>query len=257
MYTQKMNENDKVKIVILAAGKGTRMKSELPKVLVKFNGKPMIRHLLDSVHKANIDDKPVIVVGYKKEEVMKELGDKHQYAIQEEQLGTGHAVMSTEKLLKNKSDHVMVLYGDSPFVSSETIKKLIDKHILSNGTITMATIKLEDFQDWRKCFYTSFSRIIRNKNGEIVKDVQFRDTNDEEKKITEVNPCYFIFNAEWLWKKLRELKTDNDQKQYLLPDLIKIAMQEREKIESIVIDPHEGLAVNSKEELEILEKLVK
>lgn len=251
-----MNDKNKIRIVILAAGKGTRMKSELPKVLVKLNGKPMIRHLLDSIHKSNIDEKPIIVVGYKKEGVIKELGDKYQYVFQEEQLGTGHAVMSTENILLNKTDNIMVLPSDHPFISPETIKKLSKKHLESGAKITMATTKLPDFKGWRSAFYTSFSRIVRDKNSKIIKDVQFRDTNEEEKKITEVNPIYFCFEAEWLWKKLKTLKTDNDQKQYYLTDVIKMAMEENQKIESIHIDAREALAANSQEELEILEKLI-
>lgn len=250
-----MNLENKIKIVILAAGKGTRMKSDLPKALIRVRGKAMVRHLLDSIKKSKINSKPVIVVGFEKEKVMAELRSDYDYAVQEEQLGTGHAVQCAEELLRDSSDHVLVLYSDSPFVSPETIDCLIDKHLKSDGKITMATIKLENFDDWRTFFYKSFSRIIRNENNEIVRDVQFRDANEEEKTITEVNPCYFIFESRWLWKKLKTLDTNNDQKQYYLTDLIKMAMEEGEKIESINIDPLEGLSVNSKEELELLEKL--
>lgn len=250
-----MNQKNKIKVVILAAGKGTRMKSELPKALVKIKGKAMIKHLLDSVGKSKIDSKPIIVVGFEKEKIISELGDDYDYAVQEEQLGTGHAVLCAENKLKGTSDHVLVLYSDSPFVSRETINCLMGKHLESNGKITMATIKLENFDEWRSFFYKSFSRIIRDKNGKITRDVQFRDAEDEEKNITEVNPCYFIFESNWLWKKLKTLNTENDQKQYYLTDLIKIAMEEGEKIESVSIDPLEGLSANSKEELELLEKL--
>ncbi|MFH1201138.1 MAG: NTP transferase domain-containing protein [bacterium] len=247
--------DSKIKIIILAAGKGTRMKSELPKVLMELNGKPMIKYVLDAVAKSGIDEHPVIVVGYKKDEVMEELGNTYTYAIQDEQLGTGHAIMSTEVLLKDNTENVMVLPSDHPFISTETIKKIAEKHLGSTAKITMATVKLADFEDWRSVFYNSFSRIIRKKNGEIVKDVQFRDANEEERKITEVNPIFFCFEAKWLWENLKNLKTDNDQKQYYQTDLIKMAMQQGEKIESVEIDSREALAANSKEELEILEKL--
>ena len=248
--------NEKIKIVVLAAGVGTRMKNELPKVLVKLNDRPIIKHLLESIHESGIDNRPVIVVGYKKEEVMRELGKEHyDYAVQEEQLGTGHAVLSAEKMLKGNGEHVLVLYGDSPFISAETIKKLVAKHLESKGKITMATIIVPDFKDWRSIYDKSFSRIVRDANGKIVKDVQIRDTKDEEKKITEVNACFLIFNAKWLWEKLKTLDRNNEQKQYYLTDLIEKAIKEGEEIESISIDPREGLAANSKEELEILEKL--
>jgi len=251
-----MTKNKKIKIVILAAGKGKRMGSDLPKALAPLRGKAMIKHLLESVEKSGICETPLIVVGVGKELVMKELGDKYNYTHQEEPLGTGHAVMCTHKDLKDKADHVLVLYSDSPFMKPETIKKLADKHLNSGAKITMATVKLTDFEDWRAFFYKNFSRIIRDNKGEIVKSVEFKDANDEEKKIKEVNPCYFCFDAKWLWKKLENLKNDNTQKEYYLTDLVKMAMEEGLKIESIPIDPQEALAANSKEELEILENFV-
>ena len=251
-----MDKKEKIRVIILAGGKGNRMRSELPKVLTKLRGESMIKHLLSSVQTSGVDARPLIVVGYGKEAVMNELGDKYDYATQSEQLGTGHAVAVAERILKNKADHVVVLYGDHPFVSSETIKKLVEKHLDSGGKITMATVKLPDFEDWRNVFYANFSRIIRDAKGNITKDVQFKDANIEEKKVTEVNPCYFCFKADWLWEKLKTLNTNNAQKEYYLTDLVKIAMQEKTKIESINIEPREALGVNSKEELEILEKMI-
>ncbi len=244
-----------VQIIILAAGHGKRMKSELPKVLIPLSGKPLLAHVLDSVKKTGICDKPVIVVGQQRELVIKTLGRDYEYIVQEEQKGTGHAVKSAQKTLENASDHLVVLYGDHPFISPETIKKLVLKHLSSKGKITMATVNLPDFKDWRAVFYKNFSRIIRDKNGKIAEDVQFKDANEDIKKITEVNPCYFCFEAKWLWNNLKTLGTDNAQKEYYLTDLIKKAIKEKAKIESISIDPREALGVNSKEELEILEKL--
>ena len=247
--------DDTIRIVILAAGHGTRMKSELPKVLERVKGKPMIKYLLEAVRKSGIKSKPVIVVGYEKEKVIKELGSDYDYVIQEKQLGTGHAVMVAREILKNDADHVIVLYGDHPLVKPETIKKLREHHLKSKGKVTMATFTVTDFNDWHSIFYKNFSRIIRDKNGDIVKDVQFKDASDEEKKVRELNPCYFCFEAKWLWENLKKLNTDNAQKEYYLTDLVKIAMREKNKIESIEIDPHEALGINSKEELDILEKI--
>lgn len=244
----------KIKVLILAAGKGTRMKSDLPKALVKVQGKSMIKHVLDAVRESGIDSRLVIVVGHEKERVIAELGDKYDYVVQEEQLGTGHAVLSAYEFLKGKAENLIVLPSDHPFVSPETIKKLAAKHTESGAKITMALIMLPDFEGWRSFFYNNFSRIIRNSKGEIVRDVQFKDLNEEEKKIKEVNPIYFCFDANWLWEKIKTLKTDNAQSEYYLTDLIKIAMSEGDKVESINIDPAEGMAANSSEELEILEK---
>lgn len=247
--------SDRVKILILAGGKGTRMKDNLPKALIPVKGEPIIKHLLKSIKESGIDDKPTIVVGYEKEKVISELGDEYKYVVQENQLGSGHAVMVAEKILKDKTDHVMVLYCDHPFVSSKTIQELVKKHLDSKGKITMAAVALPDFKDWRKIFYSNFSRIIRDENGNIVKDVQFKDANDKEKEITEVNPCYFCFESTWLWEKLKKLNTDNAQREYYLTDLVKIAMEEKIKTESIQIDPREALGANSKEELAILESI--
>jgi bifunctional UDP-N-acetylglucosamine pyrophosphorylase/glucosamine-1-phosphate N-acetyltransferase len=250
-----MPNKGKTRIVILAAGKGTRMKSELPKVLETVKGKPMIQYLLESIAKSGINSRPIIVVGYEKEKVIKTLGTAYDYVVQEKQLGTGHAVIMAQKILENKADQIIVLYGDHPLISPETIKQLEDTHLKSGSKITMATFMVPDFEEWRNIFYKNFSRIIRNENGSIIKDVQFKDATDEEKKVKELNPCYFCFDAKWLWENLKRLNTDNTQKEYYLTDLIKIAMNEKEKIQSINIDPHEALGVNSKEELETLEKL--
>ena len=251
--------NNETKIIILAAGKGERMNSDEPKVLTKVRGKSMIKYLLESVHESGVDDKPTIIVGYKKEIVMNELGKENKqyhYINQETQRGTGHAVSLAKDYLKDTTEHIMVLYGDHPFVSAKTIKKINEKHLKSKKEITMATVKLPDFKDWRINF-VNFSRIIRDRNEKIIKDIQFKDASDEEKKVTEVNPCYFCFNTIWLWKNLESLKNDNAQKEYYLTDLIKIATTEGIEIESMEIEPYEALGANTRAELEILENSAK
>lgn len=245
----------KVKIIILAGGKGTRMNHDFPKVLVNLKGKPMIKHLLESVKKSEICPKPCIVVGYGKELVMQELGNEYDYAIQEQQLGTGHAVLCAEEYVKD-SESVLVLYGDNPYMTSETMKRLVSEHLKFKNKITMATVELPDFKDWREFFYKNFSRIIRDANGKILKSVEFKDATEKERSILEVNPCYFCFDTKWLFEKLKTLKNNNTQKEYYLTDLVKIAEDEKENLESIKIDPKEALAVNSQEELEILEKFI-
>ena len=245
-----MNE-DKIKIIILAAGKGTRMQSDLPKVLAKVKGKPMIARLLETVEASGIDEHPTIVVGYRKELVMEELGNKSHYAEQKDQLGTGHGVMAAKEHLENRAKHIIVLYGDQPLTSAQTIRKIADKHRASKKKITMATVALPDFADWRACF-ANFSRIIRNEKGTVIRTIEKKDATDEEQRITEVNPCYFCFDAAWMWNELENLKNDNVQKEYYLTDLIKIATSEGIEIESIEIDAHEALGANTKEELETL-----
>lgn len=245
-----------VQIIILAAGHGKRMQSELPKVLVPLHGKPLVTHVLEQIKSSGITSVPVIVVGQHRELVMKTLGDSYKYAVQEEQLGTGHAVMSAKSMLPLDTKHVMVLYGDHPFISASTIKNLMAKHLNTDSKLTMATVQLPDFLEWRSVFYNNFGRIVRNESGDISKIVEFKDTKtDEERNIKEVNPSYFCFDAEWLWENLKKINTDNAQKEYYLTDLVKIAMQEKIKIQSVSIDPREALGVNSKQELETLEGL--
>lgn len=248
-----MIEQNKTKIIVLAAGKGVRMGGDLPKVLAKVKGQFTIKRLLLAVDKSGIDDNPVIVVGYKKELVINELGNKYHYINQENQLGTGHAVGSVKDYLKNKAENIIVLYGDHPLISADTIKKINEAHIRSGKKITMATVKLENFRDWRINF-VNFSRIIRDGKGKIIKDVQYKDATDQEKKVTEVNPCYFCFDASWLWDNLETLKNDNAQKEYYLTDLVKIATQNGIETESINIEPIEALGANTKAELETLER---
>lgn len=245
---------DNIKIIILAAGKGTRMKSELPKALLKLHDKHMIKHLLDSIDEAALDPKPIIVVGYEKELVMKELGDKYEYVVQEEQLGTGHAVMTAENACKN-IDNIIVISGDQPFIKSGTIKKLWERHKNSNATLTITTTTLPDFEDWRKAFIT-YGRILRI-DGKII-NKEIKDCTEEELKIKEVNVSCYAFKTEWLWNKLKKLdRNSNSQKEYQLTDLWKIAGEEGEKIDSIDVNALETLGVNSKEELEILENILR
>jgi len=241
---------NKIRIVILAAGKGTRMKSELPKVLAPLRGQHMIRHLLESVDNSGIDPKPIVVVGHEKELVMKELGNKYEYVVQEELLGTGHAVACAQVACKD-TENIIVISGDQPFIKTETIKNLLSKHLNSKAKLTITTAELPDFQDWRAAFI-KYGRILRD--GEKIIDREFKDATDKEKEITEVNVSLYAFNAKWLWENYKKINAHtNSQKEYYLTDLWQIASQNGDKIESFQIDPAEALGANSKEELEILE----
>jgi len=243
--------SNEVKIVILAAGKGTRMQSPLPKVLAPLRGKHMIKHLLESVDETQIDPKPIVVVGYEKNLVMKELGDKYEYVVQEEQLGTGHAVACTKNACEGV-EHIMVISGDQPFIKTETIKNLLNKHLNSGAKLTITTAILPDFLDWREAFI-KYGRIKRD-GGKII-DREYKDATEEEKNITEVNVSLYAFNTKWLWENYKKInKEHNNQKEYYLTDLWQIASTNGDKIEIFHIDPAEALGANSKEELEILEK---
>ena len=246
-----MIKEDNFEILILAAGKGKRMQSDLPKVLVKLKGMSMIKHILNSTEKA-FHKKPIAIVGHKAELVKAELKDLCFYVTQEEQLGTGHAIACAKNNCKN-AEHVVVLSGDQPFISPKTIRNLIEKHLKSKSKITFTTTEVLDFKDWRKSFL-GFGRILR-KNGEVVGIREYKDTNELEKEIKEVNAGCYAFDAKWLWNNLEKIKNNNAQNEYYLTDLFKIAGDNKDLIETIKIDSYEALGANSKEELETLEKL--
>lgn len=242
-------------IIILAAGKGVRMKSDEPKALVKFKNKPLIKHILDTISALYLPIKPVIVVGHKKERIMEELGQNYLYAEQEQQLGTGHAVASAKKKVHPDHKIVLVLSSDQPLISKETIELLLKKHDEKKPTITMATVLMPDFEEWRSGL-RHFGRIVRGNNEEVLGIVEFKDTTEKEKLIRELNPAVYAFDSDWLWQNIGLIKNENKQGEYYLTDLIKIARDQNKKIEAVpVASLIEGLQPNSKEELEILEKI--
>lgn len=241
------------KVVILAAGKGKRMKNDLPKVLAPLKGRPMIEYLIKSVKWSGVDARPIIVVSsVNKNLISRALKNFNcRYAMQKEQLGTGHALASARRLTAG-AKKIIVLYGDHPFLKKETINKMA---VSGKAVLTMATVKVKDFKSWRKTFY-SWGRIIR-RAGEITEIVEFKDASDKEKKMKELNPALYSFDAEWLWKNLKKLKNKNVQKEYYLTDLVKFAFEEGRKVDSFEISSSEAIGINSKEELELAEKLLK
>lgn len=245
-----------LQIVVLAAGQGKRMNnSELPKVLVSLKGKPIIKYLLEAIKKSGVTVRPVIVVGQKAAMVKQALGPEYDYVFQTKQLGTGQAVACTVELLKDKAANLMVLYGDHPLITPETIKRLAESHLNSNDVITMATVKLSDFSEWRSVFEV-FGRISRDDEGRVVGITEKKDASDDELKITEVNPGYYCFQAEWLWNNLPKLKNDNAQQEYYLTDLVAVAGHAGLAINTIEIEARDALGVNLPEQLKILESLI-
>jgi bifunctional N-acetylglucosamine-1-phosphate-uridyltransferase/glucosamine-1-phosphate-acetyltransferase GlmU-like protein len=251
-----MENLNNLKIIILAAGKGVRMKSEEPKALTLLQGKPFLLHILDTLKSFDSETKPIIVVGYKKERIKEVLGEEYTYAEQYEQLGTGHAVGSARSAVDSPHDIVLVISADQPLISKETLERIIKKHLEKKPIITMGIVTVPDFEDWRVGL-NHFGRIVRGKDGAIKKIVEFKDTNDEEKKIMELNPALYAFDAKWLWENIDKIKNENAQKEYLLTDLIKMAFDQNKKIETVEIaNIIEAFQPNSKEELENLEKVV-
>ncbi len=217
----------------------------------------MIAYVLDAVKASGVCDNPIIVVGQKKEMVMEALnalGPNYTYAMQDEQLGTGHAVLQAKEVVPADAKNVMVLYCDQPLMSAETIKKLHDVHVEQNATLTMATTEVPHFDNWCAAF-SGFSRIIRDGEGKIDRTVENKDATDEERLIREVNPCYLCFKADWLWNHLTKINNENAQGEYYLTDLIHLACSEG-NITSVGIDPKEALGANTQEQLQVLEEMM-
>jgi len=240
-------------IVILAAGKGTRMGGNVPKVLVMLKNKPLILYLLGQVDKISQLIKPVIVVGYKAESVKAVLGSDYLYAHQEEQLGTAHALLAAKR--KIKAENILVLNGDIPFIKSESLKALIQMHFRKGGNISITTAQPKNFKGVYKSL-ESFGRVIRDPRHNIAAIVEFKDASSHQKKIKEINAGVYMFNTKWLWGNLEKVKNKNSQKEYYLTDIIDIAIAGGEKVNSLPIDPQEALGVNSREDLKLAETLL-
>jgi UDP-N-acetylglucosamine diphosphorylase/glucosamine-1-phosphate N-acetyltransferase len=234
-------------IVILAAGKGTRMNSDLPKVLHKLNGKPLLDHVLDESELLNPRE-IILVVGFKKEHVISHTKNRINLknVTQIEQLGTGHAVLQTEEFLKDKKGHILILYGDVPNIKASTLEPIIDDHIKNNRDLTLITAELDD--------PTGYGRIIRDKNARLLKIVEEKDCNDNEKKIKEWNPGIYIFKIPEVFEILNSIKANNASKEYYLTDAIGLAQQSNMQIKAIKIaNSDEVLGINTAGQLEELE----
>ena len=239
--------NKELRVIILAAGKGTRMNSDLPKVLHKLQGKTLIDYVIDESELLKPKE-IILVVGYKKERVIKHTESRInlKYAIQEEQLGTGHAVLQTKELLKNKKGHILILYGDVPNIKASTLLPIVDNHIINNCDLTLITAEIDD--------PTGYGRIIRDKKGNLLKIIEEKDCNNNEKKIKEWNPGIYIFKTEEVFKILDNIKTNNASKEYYLTDAIGLAQQSNMQIKAIKIaNSGEVIGINTADQLKELE----
>ncbi|HPD00693.1 MAG TPA: bifunctional UDP-N-acetylglucosamine diphosphorylase/glucosamine-1-phosphate N-acetyltransferase GlmU [Acetivibrio sp.] len=227
--------------VILAAGEGKRMKSKKAKVLHEICGMPLVKWVYQSARNAGIND-TVIVVGHKAQEVKEKLGDEILYAFQEKQLGTGHAVMQAQEHFADKEGYVIVLYGDTPLITAETLKDAISFHKENNNSATVITADLDD--------PTGYGRIIRSGDGSVLRIVEHKDASDEEKNIKEVNSGMYCFNISDLREALGELDNNNSQGEYYLTDTIEILLNKGKNVKAFKIkDSNEILGINDRIQL--------
>ncbi|HLA08541.1 MAG TPA: bifunctional UDP-N-acetylglucosamine diphosphorylase/glucosamine-1-phosphate N-acetyltransferase GlmU [Anaerolineales bacterium] len=228
----------KVTAVLLAAGQGTRMKSSMPKVLHPLCGKPMVWHVLEAL-KSAITEKPVVVVGYGAEEVKKYLGDSADCVLQEPQLGTGHAAMQAESLLKGKTDYVIVTYADMPLLRGETFRSLVETQRLNSGPFSLVTAMADDPR--------GYGRILRNPDGTVSAIVEEVVATPEQQKIKEMNVGAYCFNADWLWDALHRIPKNPKKGEYYLTDIVELAVQDSLPVQAIVHDDFsETIGINTR-----------
>lgn len=230
----------KTKSIILAAGQGTRMKSGTSKVLHEIFHKPLVYYPIEAARYAGAQE-VCLVVGHKSEEVMKTFGDTVKYALQAERLGTGHAVMQAMDFIGDDGE-ILVLYGDTPLITAQTIEKMLAFHRKKKNAVTVLSALVDD--------PTGYGRIVRDESKHFVKIVEQKDATDEEKRITEINGGMYVFEAKHLKSALSKITNNNKQQEYYLTDTIEILLHEGYNVDAIAImNPDDILGVNSREQL--------
>ena len=231
-----------LKTLILAAGEGSRMKSKLPKVLHKIMGITMVEHVIGAAENAGSDE-VAIVIGFKGDEVKEALKDrKLKYYLQAEQLGTGHAVMCADEFIDDNKD-VLILYGDTPLLTADTLKSLLDFHKKEGNGVSIISAIVDD--------PAGYGHIVRDEKGAFVKNVEHKDATDEEKLVKEINTGVYVFKGASLKKALKKLNNNNAQGEYYLPDTLEILLKDGEGVNAMAVnDVSEFYGVNSRVQLE-------
>ena len=236
-----------VKAIVLGAGKGTRMKSDLAKVLYPVAGRPMLLWVLDAVAAAQAGE-TMVVVGHQADAVRSILPDGVGSALQPAQLGTGHAVaVGLAALETDPNDEIMVIPGDMPLVTGDTLLSLLDTHRSSGAAATLLTVELEEPR--------AYGRVIRDE-GAVTAVVEVKDATREQLQVREVNTSVYVFTAEWLPRALSEIDTDNAQGEYYLTDVVGILVAAGHTVAGHACDPDEGLGINSVDEVAGVERIL-
>lgn len=236
-------------VIILAAGKGTRMKSALPKVLHEVAGKSMLAHVLDNVGEVETQ-KRVVIVGHEADMVIESLPANTEYVKQIEQLGTGHATKIAADLLADEAGATLVIAGDTPLITGDTLNALFDYHFAQKATATILTANAEN--------PTGYGRIIRGADGSVAKIVEQKDATADEAAVKEINTGTYIFDNQALFEALANLTTDNAQGEYYLTDVIEIFKNQGKIVAAKALDDYdESLGVNDRVALAQAEKVMR
>ncbi len=240
-----LDKKQKLATIIMAAGKGTRMKSDLPKVLHIVNDKPMLIHVIELAQHLH-SERIINILGHKKELVIDAIASKNvEYVIQEPQLGTGHAVQQTYPLLKDFDGDVLVLSGDVPLLRKSTIEKMLKIHRDANNGATVLTAIFDNPH--------GYGRVIRKNNDTLDFIIEEKDCNDEQRKIKEINAGIYIFKSKELFPALDKIENNNKQNEYYLPDALKHIAKSGQSIAlHITSEPMEISGVNTVEQLKEL-----
>ena len=235
--------------IILAAGKGTRMKSDLVKVLHPVCGRPMLWYPVSIAHKIG-SDKIVVVIGHQADEIKKTMNDDTLlYVYQKEQRGTAHAVMQTEPVLKDFDGTIFILCGDVPLLQISTLQRLLEFHRESASDITVLTTIPEDPH--------GYGRIIKDERDHVIRIVEHRDASEQEKEITEINTGIYCVEGAFLYHSLAYIETNNSQKEFYLTDIFEIARRENRKTRAFLLhDPHEAMGINTVEQRDEADRIM-